>query len=451
MIVKNESSMLKRCLESIQPIADELIIVDTGSTDNTIEIAHSFDATVIQSGWKNDFAFARNLSIRAAKGTWIAWFDGDDRLTPESIAEIHRLKQSKPACVYGFIVRNQKPGGTGSEFIQARMFPNRPDIFFERPIHEQIMLSAMRAGLTMTNTAITVEHYGYADPATMIIKSKRNIAILLSSIDQKNPDPITALEIADGCTITGDIALAKEWYERVLLIPDCMRAFPEILSSAYLGLARMQIDQKQYVSAILHLEQALALAPRRVDVRFSLAVAYEKSGSESEAIKQFELILNAEEKAGIVSVDFRETRLKTIIRITRLLCDQKLFDRALSIIDNGLRVFNERPELNNCRGMVYVRSGKLMDALHAFELSLKTAAAGNLNAYIGLCVVYVKAGKREIAIQALENIRNEFVTFNKYWAYYSIVKDSIRFDIPVECSVEKVAEEVEQIKSLYGL
>ncbi|MCH8018826.1 glycosyltransferase family 2 protein, partial [candidate division KSB1 bacterium] len=80
MIVKNEEEYLQECLESIEDVVDEIIVVDTGSTDRTVEIARQFDAEVHHIPWNDDFAAARNESIKHASGDWILQLDADERL-----------------------------------------------------------------------------------------------------------------------------------------------------------------------------------------------------------------------------------------------------------------------------------------------------------------------------------------------------------------------------------
>ena len=88
MIVKNEEAFLSQCLESIKDVVDEIIIVDTGSTDNTREIARQMGAKVFEFPWTNDFSAPRNESIRQAAGHYILWLDADDRMDPEEITKL---------------------------------------------------------------------------------------------------------------------------------------------------------------------------------------------------------------------------------------------------------------------------------------------------------------------------------------------------------------------------
>lgn len=106
MIVKNEADNLARCLTSVRGAADELIIVDTGSTDDTIAIARSFGAAVISFPWTGDFAAARNAGLEKARGTWILVLDADEELDAESKGELLLCAEhvEYEAFLYGFII-----------------------------------------------------------------------------------------------------------------------------------------------------------------------------------------------------------------------------------------------------------------------------------------------------------------------------------------------------------
>lgn len=96
MIVRNEEEALPGCLSSIKGIADEIVIVDTGSTDRTKEVARSFGAKVFDFGWINDFAAARNYSFRQATQEYILWLDADDRIAERDRRILLELKENLP-------------------------------------------------------------------------------------------------------------------------------------------------------------------------------------------------------------------------------------------------------------------------------------------------------------------------------------------------------------------
>jgi glycosyltransferase involved in cell wall biosynthesis len=451
MIVKNEASVLGRCLKSALPIADEIIVVDTGSIDSTIEVARDYSTLIIRAEWKNDFSLARNRSIQAASGEWILWLDADDVIDEVSLPVIMELKKEKPDKVFGFIVRNEKPGKTGTEFIQARMFPNRPDIYFERRIHEQMMLSALRQGLKLVETKAIIEHHGYADPKAVQNKARRNIPLLLAEFQECGPEPVMAIEIADSYSILGENAEAKEWYERVLSLPDSELVYPEIASQACMGLGNLCNRAHDYHEAIEFLQKALRLSPNRVDALYSLAVSFELSNRLQEAINCLFAIIRTVPAPQKIGIDFREAALKSFLRLGRLLIDCKRNDEALALAGEALSALPHRPEIQNMAGRIYFRSNRFMEALHAYEKSLEIEKV-NIDSYIGLCQIYVHAGKKETAIQTMEAIMPTFKDNPRYWAlFHQLYGDFPEKTPPATVDPAIIAEEENKIRRDYEL
>jgi glycosyltransferase involved in cell wall biosynthesis len=420
MIVKNESALLERCLQSILGASDEIIVVDTGSTDSTVDIAKNCGAKVICTDWKNDFALARNISVENATCEWILWLDADDVVPPESIPLINDLKKTAPNRIYGFTVRNQRPNNTGSEFVQARMFPNRRDIYFERAIHEQMMPSALRLGLKMEPRKIIIEHHGYADPATLKKKAVRNVNLLLQEYNESSADTVTSIEIADSFQLIEDFVNAEIWYKKTLLIVDCEAVTPTLAGHAHLGLGNIYNTQKKYALALKHLNDALRISPWRPDIYYSLAVSYELDGNIPESIRCLKTIFTLEPKPGQVGVDFRSARLKSYLRLIRILTEQNLLTEASKLVTDSLSENPDRPELYNAAGRFLIKCNRLIDALHAFEKSIALAKEGNVDGYLGLCVIYKLAGMEEKVFQTLDTLREPFARspafqlFDKY-------------------------------------
>ena len=417
MIVKNEERILGRCLQSVKTAADQLIVADTGSSDSTADIARNFGAEIINVKWDDDFSAARNASIKNATGDWILWLDADDVVPPESIPLLCNIKKQKPDRVLGFIVRNQRPGNTGTEFVQARMFPNRPDLFFERRIHEQIMPSALRAGLIMENRPVIIEHHGYADPGILKSKARRNVKLLLEDYRAGNNDPVMAVEIADSYTLLEEYREAEVWYQKVLAIPGCRQSFTNISSQALLGLGNICNRQKNFSQAVEYLKEAAILSPWRTDNLFSLAVAYEMNGQTEDAVAILKNIISTEPRPGQVGVDFRTASIKAFLRLIRILTEQEKLESAAAFVCDSLRRHGDRPEIRNTAGKFYLKTGKLMDGLHEFEKSLQLVTEGNLEAYIGLCVIFYKAGAQDRMRETLNTIMPLFSGNPKFEAF----------------------------------
>jgi glycosyltransferase involved in cell wall biosynthesis len=414
MIAKNEAAIIGRCLKSIRDAADEIIVVDTGSTDATVEIAEANGAKVVHSAWRNDFAFSRNVSIEHASGAWILWLDADDIVPVTSIEKLKQLTLSVPDKVYGFTVRNERPGNTGTEFIQARMFPNRPELRFERSIHEQIMPSALRIGMKMeTVFEVVIEHHGYADGATLKKKALRNLNLLLVEYPLKTPDPVMASEIADSYWLNDNTADAEKWYREVIRLSGSTPAMPALVSHALYGVGNIANKNGSYSDAIGHFEAALTFAPWRSDVYYSLAVAQELKGDTTAAVLTLEKITKMNAVAGQVGVDFRAAKIKAYLRRIRLLAELE-DKRTESVIDEAVAAIGDRPELQNLIGKYYLKTGTLMKALHAFEKSLNLRKEGNSDAYIGLCIVYKKASRMDLVTATIQSVAPLFVQDEKF-------------------------------------
>jgi glycosyltransferase involved in cell wall biosynthesis len=417
MIVKNEASILGRCLKSIAQVADEFIIVDTGSTDDTVKIAKEYGAVIIEDSWKNDFSHARNISLQHATSGWILWLDADDVVPEESCAKIRTLKTSSPDKVYGFIIRNQKPGNTGTEFVQARMFPNDPRIRFERKIHEQMMPDALRAGLKLQKVDIVIEHHGYAAPELMKIKASRNLQLLLVEYEQHGPDAVTALEIGDSYQLVEQDDNAAAWYKKTIEIPDCRKNAPALAGQALLGLGAIANRKGMHLDAIRYLKEALECSPWRPDIHYSLSVAFEMSGDIVNAIEHLQLLQVLKEEPGQVGVDFRGSKLKGYLRLIRLQVEKNEMSEAICIANQSLGHFPERAELHLAYGKVLLKTGKLIDALHAFEKSISLNRNENLDSFIGLCIIYKTAGANARVMETLQAIAPQFENREKFKAF----------------------------------
>ncbi len=164
MIVKNEERVLSQCLESAKPFFKEIIVVDTGSTDRTKEIAREHGVKLIESTWPDSFAAARNESLSHATGDWIFWLDADDVLPLQSgEAILHAAINAGPE-ITGFIVPVQfveEGPNAGTKVDHVKLIRNFPGIEFEGRIHEQILSSIRKHGGEIVRLNAVVLHAGY--------------------------------------------------------------------------------------------------------------------------------------------------------------------------------------------------------------------------------------------------------------------------------------------------
>lgn len=178
MIVKDESDNLRPCLESLGDLPSEIIVVDTGSTDDTVAIARALGAKVHSFRWVDDFSAARNESLHHATGDWIFWLDADDRLSPQAVADLKQAAASGKADAYGCQVSSTKPNGSRDVVEHIRLFRNGRGIRFSGAIHETVAPDLLRLGLRLGDTDVEVQHTGYESPQITRRKSERNLPII---------------------------------------------------------------------------------------------------------------------------------------------------------------------------------------------------------------------------------------------------------------------------------
>lgn len=168
IIARNEESSLPRAIESVRPVAEEVVVADTGSTDRTVEIAKSLGAVVSHFPWCDDFSAARNFAISHARGDWIFWLDADEELLPESADELRASVTRQDALAF-FVRRQDLKRADRLDFYtimwQLRLFRRRDDLRFQGRCHPDFRppLGEIedKTGLTVFYSAITMRHYGY--------------------------------------------------------------------------------------------------------------------------------------------------------------------------------------------------------------------------------------------------------------------------------------------------
>jgi glycosyltransferase involved in cell wall biosynthesis len=452
MIVKNEEHNLYDCLKSIESVVDEMIIVDTGSSDKTIEIAKSFGATVLEMEWEDDFAKARNLSIKDAKSEWILWMDADDRTPKSSLRHIADLKNRARDCVYSFTIRNEKPNGTGTEFLQARLFPNHKGLTFERPVHEQVMLSALRIGLKMERaTDVVVEHHGYADPTELRQKAARNVKILEKNLEIYGNDAVTFVELGDSYNILEDNETALSWYEKTVSLPDAERAFSDVCSQAWMGIGNIANANSDFVRASEAFKKVAQLCPGRVDLFYNLAVTYEKQELFAEAAKTLSKIFTTPKNTVKVGVDYRQVLIRGAMKMVRNLLkteDEAELEKWMNIF---LEKLGERQEIQNLAGIVWYRLGKIIESLRAYEKSLSILKEGNVDAFIGLTLIYVMAEQEDKALETVTTGCSYFAYSCRFMLFRTLFLDGTESDGLDSFDDDLILAEKRYLLDLFGV
>jgi glycosyltransferase involved in cell wall biosynthesis len=203
MIVKNGGSGLARCLQSARSIVDRIVIGDTGSTDDTAEIAKRFGATWMPIPWNEDFAEARNIVLQQATCDWILVLDADEMLDPEGAELLKKLVAKTDFSAFDVVrwnyVRqaNSRSGAEGAlanprilpesapfpayvTTINTRLFRRNPGVWFERPVHETVVYRVQELGLPIGQAPFVIHHFGHAEDNESVRNAKNALYLGIS-------------------------------------------------------------------------------------------------------------------------------------------------------------------------------------------------------------------------------------------------------------------------------
>lgn len=215
LIVRDEEEHLPRCLRSVAEIADELVVVDTGSRDGTPAIARSFGARVSRFPWTGSFGAARNAALARATGRWILFLDADEEIHPDDRPAIGTLLVETDYEGFFLQVINffgPEPGLDAATDLRLSLFRNRPGYHFRRPIHEEISetIRAVSPRARFGLAPVRLLHYGYLDGLLARKgKGRRNEEILLRAVASDPRDPFLHYCLAAELMEQGDYARAK--------------------------------------------------------------------------------------------------------------------------------------------------------------------------------------------------------------------------------------------------
>ncbi|RMG63064.1 MAG: glycosyltransferase, partial [Calditrichaeota bacterium] len=264
MIVKNEERFLAECLESVRELVSEMVIVDTGSSDRTVEIARRYGARVIHHQWTGNFAQARNVGLAQATQPWILYLDADERLHAPHHPAVRKAVSENRADAFYIRVKSEVRGVLGNmPHVQAypRLFRKLPGVRFVGRVHEQITpsLQANKARFALLDAEI--EHLGYNQSDEILQqKIERNLAYLEKQVAEEPDNPYARFQLGQTYILAnrveeGEAQLRQAIHQGTLS--------PPLKGTALLILANEAYKRGQYQEAIELARQSLQVAPHQ--------------------------------------------------------------------------------------------------------------------------------------------------------------------------------------------
>ncbi len=440
LIVKDEERNIRECLQSLMFFSDEIIVVDTGSTDNTINIAKKFTDKIYSFQWIDDFSAARNYALEKADGDWIVSIDADEIIRNPQL--IRNTLQSSPKIIGGILIELEsnahRTDGTLDVFIihLLRIFRNNPLIRWENTIHEQVLEPILSAGFTIAQSDIRYFHKGYdLSPEEMRKKQERNLSLLTKSVEIKPNDGYMWFQRAKTYRALEKLDQAENDCKRaLLLLSDNHSAKPQALNE----MALISYQRNNIKSSLIYANESLKIIPQQ---SFALYIAAESLYE----LKEFSTALECykaikEVKANSLSLIAGEYSLppqQLEFRIGKCYAALNEWDKSEQSFLRGLHA--EPNDMTCLVGLANcnIRKGKFSDA---YSLLKKAKSIDPDNAEI---ISIVEQVEREIKLHNSDvNIVNVNERYKPFISLSMIVKNEEKR--LTEC-LESVREIVDEI------
>lgn len=224
---------LERCLTSVSGVVDEIVIVDTGSTDSTEGIAKKFTDKIVHTPWQNDFAQARNAGLELAIGKWILFLDADEQLDPESRDELRMWATHDEYEGFFLIFHNHSDDGMSDTINPIlRMFKNNVNYRFKGRIHEQIAgtITSFNPNARFHTTNVKIHHYGYqSEIVSSRDKLNRNMTLLKMVLDETPNDAFVLYNLGIEYLRNQDVQAAFEAFQKARVLANPAISYSHLL------------------------------------------------------------------------------------------------------------------------------------------------------------------------------------------------------------------------------
>ncbi|OGU33966.1 MAG: hypothetical protein A2068_05390 [Ignavibacteria bacterium GWB2_35_6b] len=330
MIIKNEERYLEGCLSSVKGIVDEIVIVDTGSTDNSLKIAEKYNAKIFHFDWNNDFSAARNFALLNSRGDFILYLDADERLSKDSVAELKKLTNGNKLAGYKCTVESpSQVSGSSNVMKYVRLFANHPRIKFTGKAHEQIEDSLREKNFQIYDSNIKIIHLGYdVSEEELKTKAKRNLELLQKDYEN-NPSGYNAFQIGQTYVVLGDILKSEPYF---LFAIEKKNIEINQLAHCYRYLAAIESNIKNDLDKSLeYVEAGLKISQKQPLLNVIASNVYLRKNDFDKAEEFVRKAYNYNEEINNSSSEFEisvksEDMLNHCLNIAVLSCNVKLFN-----------------------------------------------------------------------------------------------------------------------------
>jgi glycosyltransferase involved in cell wall biosynthesis/tetratricopeptide (TPR) repeat protein len=370
LITKNEEAHLARCLESVRGLWDDLVVVDTGSTDRTVEIAREFGARLFTFTWQDDFSLARNFCIEQASGDWILSLDADETIAPRDHAVIRDLLRRDDVDAVGAMQRHYvttavvvgwQPGPGGYDegkpypgFLDVgcrRLFRNRRWLRFRNRVHEELVSIDPAHPLVEIPGAWVIHHFGKLGAQDLLrAKGEGYLRIGIKKIEDDPANPQAHYELGIQYAELGRPAEALPCFERVRTLSSGFRD-----TELRIAICHAHLDRHE--EALAAFRVAARALPQHADViALEEANVHRKLGDDRAAERILKRALSRHPAYAGASIN-----LAVLYNATKRTAE------ALACLDRALTLSPRHPDLLTLRAWIRGSAGDLNGALADLE------------------------------------------------------------------------------------
>lgn len=385
MIVKNEAHILERCLQSVQELVDQVIVVDTGSTDNTVEVARQCGASVFYFEWCDDFAAARNFSLSRATTDWILVLDADEAIDSKDHADIvelingpqrncyqliqrhytneHRINGFIPVC--GEYPEWEKGAGGYFESGLVRLIPRSKSVYYQYRIHELLEPSINESmSFRVLETDIRIHHFGHLHKEKKVHEKAPLYRRLGNEKVRESPkDWKNLFELAV------ELIGHKEFRGSVDAFLDSIELNP-VYRDSWVNLGFVLAELGLFAQARRALHAAARIDRDYSETYVNLGVVAMRTRAYSDAVRYFRRAIDLQPKSIVARCNLAET-----------LCVEKRFDEAQQVYLDVIALLPACPKAFEGLGQLSLMRGDLQSSLGWFQRLHETSPDAEIGFY----------------------------------------------------------------------
>ena len=295
MIVRDEQDNIPRSLAPVAREFDEVVVVDTGSRDGTVEMCRQLGARVVEIPWQDDFSAARNRAIEEARAQWLVWLDADNALNPHDVARLRALLPDSPAVLWA----QEEVVPSGERLWQKRCFPRVEGVRFNGRVHEQLIHPPHWPSIF---TPVLIRHWGYTDPQKMKQKGEYYLKLLLKTLEENPEDGYARFQAGRCLSNLGRWEEALREFEKAA--DSSLRGLnPGIWLHSWIEKARLLERLGRGQEAVAVLRDLVAQAPDQALAHYELARRLAMGEEWDEAASHLQQALDLGFSPGVVETN----------------------------------------------------------------------------------------------------------------------------------------------------